>query len=138
MTPARSIRRAALTAACALSTLTPAAGLAEPLLGTWATEIDSSRTYGHVRTRACGAAICGSVISAWDEAGAQITTPNVGREIFWGMVPKGAGTYADGRIHVPRMRADFPVTMEVTGDRLRLRACNAAGLCRSQTWTRVR
>ncbi len=110
---------------------------AEPILGIWATEPDGKAQIGHIEMRACGPAICGKLVRAYASNGAQVTTPNVGREMIWDLRPAGGGKYGNGRILVPVMGADFPVEMTLAGDTLSLRACNALGICRSQTWSRA-
>ena len=82
-------------------------------------------------------AFCGKLVRAYASNGAEVTTPNVGRELVWDLRAQGGGKYGNGRIFVPVMRSDFPVEMTLAGNTLRLRACNALGVCRSQTWSRV-
>ena len=111
---------------------------ASALVGTWKTEPDAKRQTGWVQIVPCGTALCGTLVSAWNQAGQQITTVNVGRRILWDVIPASAGSQAGGRIYVPIMRTDFPVKLKLNGDNLNLRACNSVGVCRSQTWTRVK
>ena len=109
----------------------------EPLLGTWLTEPDRKGGTGHVAFETCDAAVCGTVVAAFDAEGQPTTTENVGRQIIWDMVHEGAGAYGGGRVYVPLMKKDFPVTIQVEGDSLSMRACNTIGICRTQTWQRV-
>jgi uncharacterized protein (DUF2147 family) len=126
----------AFVAAVVFTPLLAIAALADPIEGTWQTESDSKSQFGHVEMRSCGGAFCGTLARAYNSAGRQINTPNVGRELVWDLRPSGSGNYS-GRILVPIMRSDFPVEMTVAGNTLRLRACNSLGVCRTRTWKRV-
>lgn len=86
----------------------------------------------------CGAGVCGTIISAYDKAGKQITTPNVGRRIIRDLKPISANSYGGGKIYVPLMGAEYPVEITVSGNNLKLRACNSLGICRNQSWDRVK
>ncbi len=108
------------------------------LIGIWQTESDGKEQTGHVQITPCGLALCGTVISAYDRAGKQITTASVGRQIIRDVQPRGANNYGGGTVYVPLMKAEFPVEMTVNGNTLDLRACNRIGVCRRQTWTRVK
>jgi len=127
-------------AAGALAALVLGAGVAvaDPVLGLWQTEPDGKDQVGHVQFRECGPGVCGKIVAAYGADGNAVTTRNVGRELIWDMVPQGGGAYAGGQVLVPLLGADFPAEMQLSGDRLSLRACNAMGVCRSQTWRRVR
>ncbi len=111
---------------------------AATLEGIWATEPDGKAQIGHVEIKPCGAALCGTIVRAYDKAGNQVTTPNIGRRILRDVKSTGGNEYGGGKVFVPLMRAEFPVNMTVQGNKLRLRACNGIGVCRSQDWTRVR
>lgn len=119
-----------------LAVLTASAGLAEPILGVWRTEPDAKGQTGDVRVAPCGAAFCGDIVAAYSPDGAPITTPNVGRTVLLDMAPAGGGTYA-GEVFVPIMGTDFPAEVAVSGAKMQLTACNALGVCQSQTWQRV-
>ncbi len=106
------------------------------LLGEWRTAPDSKGQTGDVRIVPCGAGFCGSIFRAHDEAGTEIVTKNVGRQILFGFAANGSGGY-DGEVYVPLMAAKFPATVEVSGNAMRMRACNGVGICRSQTWSRL-
>ncbi len=108
---------------------------AASLVGTWHTQPDAKETTGHVVIERCGAALCGTVVRAFDKAGNPIVTPSVGKRILWDV--KEAGNAGEGRVYVPVMRAEFPVRLVASGNRLNLRACNKLGICRTQVWQRV-
>jgi len=111
---------------------------AATITGIWVTEPDAKAQTGHVQIMPCGAALCGTVVSAFDKAGKPITTASVGKRILRDLKPIGGNAFGDGKVYVPIMRSEFPVRMTVNGNRLSLRACNGLGICRSQTWTRVK
>jgi uncharacterized protein (DUF2147 family) len=111
---------------------------AATITGVWATEPDAKAQIGHVQITPCGASLCGTIISAYDKAGKQITTPNVGRQIIKDARAQGANTFGGGTVYVPVMKAEFPVEITVAGNKLTLRACNKLGVCRRQIWTRVK
>lgn len=120
----------------ALSIWTGSSLAAEPILGLWASPPDNKGQTGIVEVKPCGTAYCGKLIKAYDPSGKQIVTPNVGRQLIWGMKPAGGGKYADGRAYVPVFGADFPAKMELKGNTLKVSGCKV-GLCKSQTWKRV-
>ncbi|WP_172293130.1 DUF2147 domain-containing protein [Pseudoruegeria sp. HB172150] len=105
------------------------------LTGIWQTEPDRKDQVGHVQITPCGQTLCGTVISAYDSSGNPVTTPNVGRRILWDVAAQGAT--GNGTVYVPIIGSSFPVTLQATGSRLNLRACNSIGLCKTQAWTRV-
>lgn len=76
-----------------------AAALADSPEGTWLTGPDRKGNVAHVEARPCGGAYCGKIVRAFNGAGQPITSPNLGRQVFWDMRPAGAGAYA-GRAYV--------------------------------------
>jgi len=103
--------------------------------GIWLTPPDAKSTTGHVRIAPCGATLCGTVISAFDKAGKPIKTVAVGKRVLRDVNPTNL---SGGKVYVPAMRSEFPVQMNVNGNRLNLRACNSAGMCKKQVWTRLK
>ena len=127
-------RVASIAAVLALVVASPAGAAGLP--GVWLTPPDQKAQTGHVEIIPCGGAMCGTVIGAFDRAGRPIRTVAVGRRVLWDVT--GAGGRHTGRVFVPTMNSAFPVTLVENGNRLNLRACNSVGICRSQTWQRVR
>lgn len=113
------------------------AARADPVLGTWASPPDHRGQTGHIVLAPCGAALCGTLVRAFDRTGAPTLTPNVGKRLLWDLVPGSGGSYR-GRVYVPLMKGDFPADLLLRGDRIMVRGCNALGLCRAQTWHRVK
>lgn len=127
------MKRFALGLAFVLGLSAPA--LADPAHGVWQTEPDDG-AFAHVQLNACGSAVCGTIIRAFDGSG-EINTPNVGRQIVIDMVPQGDGSY-EGSVWRPSNDRIYIGRMNLDGNRLRLRGCVAGGLiCASQNWVRV-
>ena len=118
-----------------LAIATPAG--ADPALGTWLTGPDRKDQVAHVEVRSCGDALCGRIARAYDAAGTEIVTPNVGRELFWDMQALGGGDYGGGRVFVPAHGREYDARMRLRGDRLEVQGC-LGPICDGQTWTRVR
>ena len=58
-----------------------AAFAADPVEGTWKTKPDDNGNFGHVQIKPCGPKICGTLVKAFDGAGKEIASPNVGKQI---------------------------------------------------------
>lgn len=128
------MRHLLLAGVAALGLAAPA--VADPVLGSWQTEVDGG-AYAHVEMRPCGAAVCGVVTRTFDAEG-EYASETIGEMLVRGMVPQGGGRY-EGRVWRPSNDRVYLGRMELSGDRLRLRGCVAGGLiCASQTWARVR
>lgn len=111
---------------------------ADPVYGTWKTKPDDNGNFGHVKIAACGPAICGTLVKAFDGAGKEIESPNVGKQIVWDMVAYPGGVYDDGKIWSPDRDKTYASDMTLKGDSLSVRGC-VLGICRDGgTWTRVK
>lgn len=120
-----------------LAFLLPAAPLsADTAEGLWLTGPDRKGQVGHVRFAPCGPALCGTIQSAYDQRGKRVTTPNVGKQVIFGMRPAQSGVYA-GKMVLPQFGKTIDGTIRVSGKRMTLRGC-LAGLCQSQVWTRLK
>ncbi len=125
-------------ALAAVLALTGTAAFADPVEGTWKTKPDDNGNYGHVRIQPCGPAFCGTLVKAFDGSGAEIDSPNVGRQIVWDMVAYGDGVYDDGKIYSPDRDKTYNGEMTLSGNGLTVRGC-VLGICRDGgTWTRVK
>ncbi len=125
----------ALAAALALVAL-PA--LTDPVEGIWQTKRDDNGKFGHVEITPCGPAFCGSLIKAFDSAGKEIESPNIGRKIVSDMVAYPDGLYDDGQIYSPDRDKEYNGDMTLTGENLAVRGC-VMGICRDGgTWIRVK
>ena len=111
---------------------------ADPVEGVWQTRKDDNGNFGHVEIAPCGPAFCGVLVRAFDGAGKQIESPNVGKRIVWDMVPYTDGLYDDGKIYSPDRDKTYNGDMRLAGDRLSVRGC-VLGICRDGgTWQRVK
>lgn len=108
---------------------------ADPALGLWLTEADKKGQVAHVSVTECGAALCGKIVKAFNPSGEQITTPNVGKRVFWDMTPMGGGKY-EGRAFVPAHDREYAGQMTLNGNRLNVGGC-LGPICMSQDWTKV-
>lgn len=113
------------------------AAWADPVEGTWKTKPDDNGNFGHVQIKPCGAAFCGTLVKAFDGAGKQIESPNVGKKIVWDMVAYPDGLYDDGKIWSPDRDKTYDSDMTLSGNKLKVRGC-VIGICRDGgTWSRV-
>ncbi|MEO0389794.1 MAG: DUF2147 domain-containing protein [Pseudomonadota bacterium] len=103
--------------------------------GVWHTPPDGKGQTADVTAQPCGAGWCGTITAAYDPAGLPITTPNVGKRVFWDMVPSGAG-FA-GQAWVPAHNRTYRAEMLPDGNRMLVRGC-LGPVCQSQTWRKVR
>ena len=127
-----------LILAAVLSVSAGAAFAADPVEGVWKTKPDDNGNFGHVQIKPCGAAFCGTLIKAFDGAGKEIDSPNVGKKIVWDMVAYPDGLYDDGQIWSPDRDKTYNSDMTLSGDKLSVRGC-VLGICRDGgTWTRVK
>jgi uncharacterized protein (DUF2147 family) len=113
------------------------AAAADPVYGTWQTAPDDNGNFGHIEVAACGASICGTLVRAYNGAGAQIASDNVGKRIIWDMQAQGGGAYARGKVWSPDRDKTYNSRMQLNGDALAISGC-VLGICRDGgTWRRV-
>jgi uncharacterized protein (DUF2147 family) len=111
------------------------AATAEPLVGNWRTAKDDNGNSGLIQVKACGAALCGTLVKAFDSAGKQMESPNIGRKIIWDTMPVGDGEYR-GMVYSPDRDAEYKSKLVLTGDKLSVSGCRI-GICREGgVWTR--
>ncbi len=108
--------------------------LAEPVLGTWQTQVDDG-AYAYVKFEPCGAALCGSVTRTFDGSG-EIQSSIIGRNLVSNMKADGGGAYSGGTIWQPSKDREFKSKMELSGDTLNVSGCFGP-ICKKQTWSRV-
>ncbi|RVT86758.1 DUF2147 domain-containing protein [Rhodobacteraceae bacterium CCMM004] len=129
------MKRIALAAAAALS-LIAAPAMAEPLMGTWLTAQDDNGNSGLIRVAPCGAALCGTLVKAYDSAGREMSSPNIGRQIISATKPVGGGEYR-GKVWSPDRDKTYNSKLTLSGDRLSVEGC-VLGICRNGgTWRRA-
>lgn len=121
----------ALTAGAALA--------ADPVEGLWKTKPDDNGKFGHVEMAPCGAALCGTLVRSFDASGAEVASPNIGRQIVWDMVPNGDGSYGGGKVWAPDRDKTYRSKMVLSGDSLAVSGCVLGGvICRDSGWSRVK
>lgn len=118
----------------AMMTLLGSAALADPVAGTWKTEVDDGN-FAHIAMKPCGAKICGTIAKAFDANG-PIQTANIGKQLVWDMEPEGGGSYGSGKIWQPSTDKVFRSKMSLSGNTLNVSGC-VGPFCKKQTWTRV-
>lgn len=125
----------ALTAAAML--FGAGAALADPVTGTWKTQPGDDGNYGLVSISTCGSQICGVLGQGYDSSGKTVDSPNIGRKMIWDMNADGGGKYSGGKIWAPDRDKTYKSKMALNGNSLKVSGC-VLGICRSQTWTRVK
>ena len=73
----------------------------DSIVGVWQTEPDRKELTSHIEVAPCGTGYCGRVLRAFDPTGAEVTTRNIGRMLFWDMKPQDNGTFGGGAAYVP-------------------------------------
>lgn len=108
--------------------------LADPVLGTWKTQVDDG-AFAHVTIAECGKKICG-VISRTFNTDGEYKSENQGRQIVWDMESRGEGSYKDGKIWQPSKDKVYSSKMSLSGNTLKVSGC-IGPICKKQTWTRI-
>lgn len=128
------MKRILLGAAMSLG-LAGAALAADPLEGTWKTEVDDG-SYAHIEIAPCGAALCGVIARTFNGSG-EYQSENLGKWLVIDMMPEGDGHY-EGKVWRPSNDKIYIAKMDLAGNRVALRGCLAMGWpCSKQTWSRV-
>ncbi|WP_208351458.1 DUF2147 domain-containing protein [Pseudaestuariivita rosea] len=120
-----------------IALMTTGVAFADPVLGVWKTKPDDNGHYGHIQISKCGEMICGFIGKAYDASGKQIESEHVGKRMIWQMRSDGGGSYSGGKIWAPDRDKTYTSYMTLTGDNLKVEGC-VFGICRGQTWTRIR
>ncbi|MCR9158958.1 MAG: DUF2147 domain-containing protein [Rhodobacteraceae bacterium] len=117
--------------------LAASAAFADPVEGTWKTQPGDDGNFGLVTISTCGADICGVLGQGYDASGKKIASPNIGKQMIWGMKSAGNGAYKGGKIWAPDRDKTYNSKMTLSGNQLKVEGC-VLGICRGQTWTRVK
>ena len=110
---------------------------ADPVLGMYQTQPGDAGNYAHVEIYECDANICGVIRKAFDVSGKQIKSDTVGKRMIWNMQAQGGGKYGKGKIWAPDRDKTYNSKMELNGNVLEVSGC-VIGICRGQTWKRVK
>ncbi|SNR26315.1 DUF2147 domain-containing protein [Puniceibacterium sediminis] len=125
-----------LSVAMLALTLCAGAAWADPVEGTWKTEVDDG-AYALVGVKPCGANYCGTIDRTFNDTG-EYKSPNLGKTLVIDMAPEGNGKYR-GQVWRPSNNKIYMGKMLVEGDALQLSGCVAGGLlCSKQKWARVK
>lgn len=117
--------------------LSAGAALADPVEGMWRTKADDNGNSGLIQITPCGDAFCGKLVKAFDSAGKELASPNVGKKIVWDMKPEGDGAYGDGKVWSPDRDKTYDAKMQLNGNKLSVSGC-VLMICRDGgTWTRL-
>ena len=127
---------AAMAAAIAIVVAGPAFA-ADPVLGTYKTEPGDTGSFAHVELYDCDTQICGVIRKAFNASGQQIKSDNVGKRMIWAMQSQGSGKYGKGKIWAPDRDKTYNSKMELSGSTLKVSGC-MIGICRAQTWSRLK
>lgn len=118
-----------------LAAIVAGAASADPVLGTWQTEVDDG-AYAHVELVPCSGKVCGTIERTFNAQG-EYASPNKGRMIVIDMTARGNGRY-DGQVWRPSNDRIYQGKIVLDGDTLTLSGCVAGGLlCSGQSWSRV-
>ena len=107
-----------------------------PPRGLWESPPDARGLVYHVRTKACGRALCGRIERVKDRRGVDAPSNAVSHRILDGLRPVAGGAFL-GDLHWPGSDpvADVRVTPE--GSALKVESCGDAG-CAAARWKRLR
>jgi len=120
----------------AIAMLAPVAALADPIVGVWKTEPDRKDLVSHIKISACGDKFCGTILSAYDQSGKEVQTPNIGKQLFWDVTSEGSGKYGGGEFWIPMVDVDAVPQMTLSGDTLKVKGCSHH-ICGHHSWTRL-
>ena len=122
----------------AIGILSAAASVAraDAPLGLWESTPDASGLVVHVRTKACGRAVCGRVERAKDRRGYDTPSNAVGRQMIRDMIAQPDGSY-QGTIWEPASNRMLVAKMHVRGNQLQVQNCDG-DVCRDVVWNRLR
>lgn len=113
------------------------AASADPLEGLWRTAPDDNGNTGLIQVQPCGDALCGTLVQAFGPDGAEIASPNIGRQIIWDTRPQGDGATYRGRVYSPDRDQEYRSRLILSGSSLSVSGC-VFGICREGgIWARV-
>lgn len=123
-----------IIAATAALVFSAGAALADPVAGTWQTQVDDG-AYAYIEMAPCGDKICGVIARTFDSTG-ETKSANIGKQLVWDMVAKGNGSYSKGKIWQPSKDKIYKSKMSLSGDTLKVSGC-VGPICKKQTWARI-
>lgn len=123
-----------LLIAAATVVLSVGVALADPIEGTWKTQVDDG-AYAHVSIAPCGDKICGVISKTFDASG-ETASASKGKKLVWDMTSKGKGAYKGGKIWQPSTDKIYKSKMTLKGNTLKVSGC-VGPICKKQTWSRI-
>lgn len=127
-----------IVVACAIGLWASAPAHAkDSIVGVWQTEPDRKELTSHIQVTPCGEGFCGRVLRAFDPSGAEVTTRNIGKMLFWDMKPQDDGTFGGGAAYVPLLNATTEnVALTLSGETLEVEG-RVGPIYGTQVWTRL-
>ena len=108
---------------------------ADPVEGVWQTNANDNGGYAYVQIAPCGDKMCGTVVKAFDSAGAEQAGGDVGKAIITGMTLAAEGSFTDGQLTAPGGDSVYSASMKADGDTLKVKVCPS--LCKTLSWSKV-
>jgi uncharacterized protein (DUF2147 family) len=125
-----------LLLAAAATVMMSGAAFADPLEGMWRSTADDNGNSGLIQVAPCGDMLCGTLVKSFDPSGAEMASPNIGRQIISQTVNNGDGNYS-GKVWSPDRDKTYNSRLVLSGDTLSVSGC-VLGICRNGgTWQRV-
>lgn len=123
-----------LFAGIAALVLSAGAAFADPVEGTWKTQVDDGN-YAYIKMSTCGSKICGTIARTFNASG-EFKSGNIGKKLVWDMQPAEGGSYKSGKIWQPSTDKVYRSKMSLSGNSLNVSGC-VGPICKKQTWSRV-
>jgi uncharacterized protein (DUF2147 family) len=108
---------------------------ADPVEGVWQTNPNDAGGYAYVQIAPCGDKMCGTIVKAFDSAGAEQAGGDVGKVMISAMTAAGEGSFGDGQLAAPGSDKVYPASMKVDVATLKVKVCPS--LCKTLSWTKV-
>ena len=121
----------------AILALTATVSHAEGISGIFQTQANDQGNVGMVQFYDCGGKYCGKLVKSFDKAGAEVKSPNTGKNIVAGMSEDGNGKFSGGTIWDPGANKTYKSKMVLDGKTLKVSGCITV-FCKTQTWTQVK
>ena len=115
---------------------TSAAWAADPIIGIWLTPPDRKNLTSHIQISSCGDRFCGLSLAAFDPSGKEVTTPNIGKPLFWGLKRTGIDRYGGGTFWIPLVNMKVTPEMSLDRNSLTIKGCKM-NVCEQSVWTRM-
>jgi uncharacterized protein (DUF2147 family) len=126
-----------LIALAVIITVGTSAGWAgDPIVGKWRTQPDRKNLTSHIQITSCRDGFCGLILAAFDQSGKEVTTPNIGKPLFWDVKKTGADRYGGGVFWVPLVNVKVAPQMSLSGNYLMVKGCKL-DICEQSIWTRM-